>query len=616
MALTLKFEVAFNAGYATAAASRTWTDITSYVVLSDGVDIQFGGRDPLTTTEPNTLSLTLDNRDGRFTPERSSSPYYPNVKLYRPIRVTATLPDASTSTRFLGYVTEWPTSWPDGSDAYSAVTLTAVSRMARLGSTTSLRSMREHEVLLDTPLVYYTLGDASGSTTASDTSGNGVDPARTVGSGTDVVFGNATGPGSDGLTAATFAGGKFLTTGYAGTAAGTAECWFLRSGIPASTESLLYVSGSGLWTFSLNPGTGRVSCGGGAVSSSANLCDGSWHHLVFVDDGASARQLFVDGVLDSTAVIGFGMTLSNPSIGGNNAGNPYNETPLSGSIAHVAVYSQALSPTRIASHFAVGAGTLPDRALDEESTSARLIRIAGYAGVPTTEINGSGLTVVGSQDTTGKTVLDALRDVEATEAGVLYDERDGTLTMTARSSRYSATSAFTLDVSSQQIGPDLQPTYDSARLLNSVSVNGPSASARYFNQTSINDYGAATGSGDTLATDGDEPLMLAGWKVNAYSQPSTRVSSLTVDVLPLGTGSPSVMNVAAATVGTLLSAANLPTQAAATTSQYFVEGYTEHFSPESWEITFNVSPAAPYTNTWVLDSLTRSQLGTSTILAL
>src|ERR687888_157343 len=48
------------------------------------------------TNSPVTLSLTLDNSDGRFTRLNPSSPYYPNVKHNRLIRVRAFWKPASS----------------------------------------------------------------------------------------------------------------------------------------------------------------------------------------------------------------------------------------------------------------------------------------------------------------------------------------------------------------------------------------------------------------------------------------------------------------------------------------------------------------------------------------
>ena len=90
----VKVEVAFNAGVRTPVGSRTWTDISDYVELDGGIGGTGGRADEKATCEANTIALTVDNTDGRFTPEKASSPYYPNVKIGRPIRVTATYPPA------------------------------------------------------------------------------------------------------------------------------------------------------------------------------------------------------------------------------------------------------------------------------------------------------------------------------------------------------------------------------------------------------------------------------------------------------------------------------------------------------------------------------------------
>lgn len=87
-----KVEVAFNAGVRTPKASRTWTDVSDYVEFHRGIGITGGRADERSTCDANTASIVVDNSDGRFTPGLASSPYYPNVKIGRPIRVTAIYP--------------------------------------------------------------------------------------------------------------------------------------------------------------------------------------------------------------------------------------------------------------------------------------------------------------------------------------------------------------------------------------------------------------------------------------------------------------------------------------------------------------------------------------------
>lgn len=94
----LKVDVAFHSSpfLALDDPALVWTDISPYVELDKGMSIQRRRATELDEASPGTLSLTLNNTDGRFTRLRTSSPYYPNVKANRLIRVRA-LWDPATS---------------------------------------------------------------------------------------------------------------------------------------------------------------------------------------------------------------------------------------------------------------------------------------------------------------------------------------------------------------------------------------------------------------------------------------------------------------------------------------------------------------------------------------
>ncbi|MFI0825729.1 hypothetical protein ACH4Q7_14875 [Streptomyces roseolus] len=79
-------------GYSAVDSDIVWTDITQWVKTAGGgqVSITRGASDERAETQTGTLSVQLDNRDGRFTPGNSGSPYYPNVRRGTPIRVIKT----------------------------------------------------------------------------------------------------------------------------------------------------------------------------------------------------------------------------------------------------------------------------------------------------------------------------------------------------------------------------------------------------------------------------------------------------------------------------------------------------------------------------------------------
>ncbi|MGW1609406.1 hypothetical protein ACWCQZ_08410 [Streptomyces sp. NPDC002285] len=80
-------EVAFGSTLS-ASLSPVFQDVSQHVDLVRGIDITRGAQNELSEIQPSTCSITLDNSDGRFTPGRGSSPYYPNVRKGAPIRVS------------------------------------------------------------------------------------------------------------------------------------------------------------------------------------------------------------------------------------------------------------------------------------------------------------------------------------------------------------------------------------------------------------------------------------------------------------------------------------------------------------------------------------------------
>ena len=51
-----------------------------------------------------------------------------------------------------------------------------------------------------------------------------------------------------------------------------------------------------------------------------------------------------------------------------------------------------------------------------------------------------------------------------------------------------------------------------------------------------------------------------------------------------------------------------------TTADYFIEGYTETIGPESYSITFNLSPAHPHLSVFVLDDPERGELDDAAVV--
>lgn len=72
--------------------SPLWTDVSDSVEWWRGVRISRRRSHELDEVQPGVLALALTNLDGRFTASRYGSPYWPNVKINRMIRIRAVYP--------------------------------------------------------------------------------------------------------------------------------------------------------------------------------------------------------------------------------------------------------------------------------------------------------------------------------------------------------------------------------------------------------------------------------------------------------------------------------------------------------------------------------------------
>jgi hypothetical protein len=592
---SLTVEVAFDGGFRVPMTDWTWTDVSDYVELAEGISISGGRGDERSTADANTLSLTLDNSDGRFTAGLTSGAYYPDVVLYKPIRVRADPVDGAISTRFTGYITSWPVEW-EATSAYAKATITASSRLARLGLNAAWRSLIEESILADSPVAYYPLGDPEGSTLAADVSGLGADPLTLTGdSSLPVVFGQATGPGTDDLTAATFAGGEWLevprtSTGYAGI---TIACFSSGTTLPTAATPSIIASCGGV-SIGVEGVTGNVVARSGGLSiAGSSVLDGVTRHLATTWDGTTLR-LYVDGVLANSSALAGSPAIDRVTAGGH----PDFET-FTGAVAHVAAFGEALSAPQLLVHATAGLS-----AYAGETTDTRFERYADMAGIPAAEVSAeAGSTTVAHVDTTGANIVDLLRMVEQAEAGVIFDARDGTLTMHNRAHRYSTTAVVTLDMNKHEVEADYSPRLDASALFNDITVTGV-VQAHLTSPASIAANGVATASFTTISEDDDEPQSLAGWALHQFAVPQPRVPTLTVDALAQVGKTVDCADVMAVTLGDKVTVTNHPAQAGATTTSYFVEGWTETYGPESLTITWNVSPTYAEDNMLILDDAT------------
>ena len=589
MAVTILVEMNF--------VGTGWTDVSAY--LESEVTVTGGRQDELSQADPNQCAFALDNRDGRFTPGKSGTAYYPYVKVGVPVRVSADVDGSGSSRRFTGYVDSWQVDWADGQD-YCKVQVQASSIMARLGLISERRSAVEEEILVDSPTIYYPLSEAPGATSAFNESGVSSGDLRLDGDGSPVVFGNAVGPPADGLPAAQFYGGQFLTaSSLPSFALRTLEVFFLANpGAVTGSGSLFLQSGSSL-SLGINGTTGVLQSA--AVSAGTAPIDGRVHHAV-VTWNAGTETLYVDGV-----AVGSASSADPGVVTSLNVGSVLGATVTSAIvIAHAAAYTTPLSAARISEHYYAGM-----TGFQGETVAARLARYATWGKV-TSYTTTSTVMPVAADVYAGAALVDLLHNLETAEGGVLYDARDNNLTLLSRQSRLTATTAVTFDASSEQLQSSYSPVTDRQVLANEVTVTGGDGTvAKVTDTTSQTSYGVARTEIAVLTTEPQSPLARAQWEVYARATPRERVPTLGVDVLNCGIAPTTLL---ALTVGSRVAVTNLPSQAVGA-GDYFIEGWSETFEPSSYEITFNVSPAQPWVNTLILDDATKGVLDSTYVLA-
>lgn len=629
--------LALGSGYSTPIASMSWTVVDAYVEGAAGLSIERGRQDNEGQVGPSRLRVTLDNKDGRFTPEYAAGAYYPNVKKGCPIRVRVrwVVGSGTWYMRFLGYVDEWPVEWPGGGSSYSTVTISATSRMARLGRANAFRSIIEEEILYDAPKLYFPLGEPQGATTAGNIAPGRSEVLSTaqLGTGGTLEFGAGTGPGTDDksapiLTPVDTVNGLYLKSNLTDSphAAGDQhlqlEVWF-NAGTSANQQIMTLSRGDTfpLESFGLSVFNGTLTAAWKrdntlmAFKNASGLTTGATHHAVLKASLSGSNltlTLIADGVSSSASPAAFGSTTFGEFrklwVGGDVENGVFN-----GTVAHAAVYAQAstvLADACFVEHYHAGAD-----GFTADGSGARIQRYARLAGIPSAEISAApGLAIgIAHKDTTGVDPLVAMEAVRLTEDGVLFDAGSGTLTFQGRDNRYNTTSAFTLDAGTSEVQQGFTPKLDDQQVSNDVTASRPGGiEVRSINQASIDAIGYYRDSIEVLTTSDAEVQSRADWEVNRRGTPRVTVPEVKVHLNECS--SSLITSLLAADIGTRFTTSGLPSQAPASSMDFFIEGITEDIGPEDYWISFNTS-RPELSNVWRLDSSTYSVLDSTTVLA-
>jgi hypothetical protein len=471
-ALPVTVEMAPGADPADDPDDWPWVDITQYVMArSDKVAVRItrGAQSPNSPAPVARCSFELNNRDGRFSTRNALGPYYPDLVLGTPLRVSITI-SGTTYRRFTGRLDDLPVRWDlSGTDCW--VPATASGMMRRLGvGAVSLGPATTAAVSGDPDLMgYWPCGDVATATSAAEATGG---PAL-VPTGT-VTFAAVVGPDGTGMVPSVAAGGALAGAPRpaASGSAWTAET-SVRVGIDVSgtVYPLTVGTPSGTWRISyandpttavvFTDTTGTSGTSTTVITTSTHLCTDGWHTLSLraAQSGADVGvSLYVDGTLVGS---GTKTTLTNSAITSIQVGDGRASTGLQ-AVARVRTYDTAAPST-------AAAAAAADMGFDAETTVDRFVRLCEAQGVPY-EVMGTTRNTMGAQPDADFLAL--LRECETAEGGNLVETASGRMGLYAASVRANAAVALTLDASAGELAYPHEPTEDDA-----VTVNDSTASS-------------------------------------------------------------------------------------------------------------------------------------------
>lgn len=538
-ALVRELWVEFDAG--------TWTDVTADMVE---VSTRRGRNRESGAFETGTMTFTLRNDTRVYDPDNAAGPYYGKLRPNRRARFRATY-NGLIYPIWQGYVDSIAQNYGGPNDATAEF---ACSDLFKILNRVELpASVYAGEVTADTPTYWWRLDEASGSTAVTAVTGEALTAfgAPALGATTPLVRD----PGSAYSAADTVSGFAATRQGWlpAGLRPITLEA-FIVTTAANGTAVAVGDAGDGI-RFRLGVSGGfaafeAAKTVGGATStafasSAFTINDGTKHHLVgiYTAGGFPDMSIYVDGVFAGTGdippVAGAGGT-QEVLIG--NAGAGYSVANrgdgLVGTVDEVAVYDNAMLPAgRAAAHNT--AGRTP---WTGDTSGARLNRIAGLAGLVSSDLQLDAGSTTLQATSLGGSALGYAQKVEETEAGRLFVSNDGRLTFISRYNAdlgtYLTSIANLVDADSGGALSDVRymsvsADVDESRIVTRATVSREgSVAVTYSDAAAIAEFKPIDETHDGLLHNNDAySLYYAQWIVNTHRTPATWVGAITLELM-------------------------------------------------------------------------------------
>lgn len=337
--------------------------------------------------------------------------------------------------------------------------------------------------------------------------------------------------------------------------------------------------------------------------------DNQWHYAALTLFQFNPTTFGIAATIDNTEADYFSVftTARNNGYGTMHVGNftGFGDPVAQGSVARVGVYGRDIGSGNRRNHYQRGVGYI------NEMSGIRVHRLLSqYWGGPTNVANGY-LKMAPDFDYNNRTMLDVIQEIQESERGLLYVNRQGTVVFEDRSSRY--TNQVPLAVFGENDSPyseydsDFDPTYTFSQA--NLSRPGNSAFAPVVNATSTTKYGQRILT-QTLQCNTDFDLTQAAtFYLHRYADPKVRVTTLRFNMA----ANPALFSVILPLDVSSRVTVKRKTAALSTTNDYYVEQIHHTVDSESgdWMVDLQLSPV--FVNTaWVLGDNTYGILGNGT----
>jgi hypothetical protein len=586
---TAKVFIAFDDGPYVDAP--TWTEVTSY---TRAISITRGRTQDYADFESGTATITLDNRDQRFSPFNTSSPYVGKLVPRRQIKIEGRANSVDYQV-FRGYINGWPVELTDaGFD--STVTIQAFDILGLMTNEQIPGDWNDYVTRSVGPLHYYKMNDATGATRLKDYVGTSdLAPDLTLSSATTVTQIENPAPGIPHtalMTTNSYWTGPDNRSAPGSNQAISISIWakddvlgFRAQYYYGNTTLLMGSGGGGSPGVSVNYGTLTT----GTTSLWTDGADESnFRHYVGTVTSGGTVKIYVDGIERT-----FASTGANAIRGTANADIPYG---VYGCVAEVSMYNKALTAAEVKQLYDAGFGRIAD------TTFSRYDRILGQTSIPAGRQEKVGTAVANVLDIGNLTKAgDELRITADSEGGFIYATRDGKLRITGRDYVFDTTIdaeiADTGALGTLKYSPEISWMWDAENLRNDVTIDYTNAGVyQTTNPTTIAAYGAAAVNIETRLAALTDATSLAAFELGTGTPVVPAVSE--IDLTP-NTADTAWQTILQIELLDRVKVTTTPKTGSAIIQQMLVNQIRHEVVPGRWST--RITPSGRYTSPLILD---------------